>query len=113
MRPYRPSTTLLPMTWGSTGYEWLFPHLETDIEIAPLGADQTHLSICGRYEPRRGAFGRILDPTLLYRVAEATVKDLLDRVANTRSGDDLSGTIPACLRFPSILGGRAAPSCPT
>ena len=81
MRQYRPSTTLLPMTWRATGYEWLFPHLEADIEVAPLGADQTHLSISGRYEPPMRAIGRILDRTLLHRVAEATVKDFLDCVA--------------------------------
>jgi hypothetical protein len=52
-----------------------------DIEVAPLGADQTHLSISGRYEPPMRAIGRILDRTLLHRVAEATVKDFLDRVA--------------------------------
>ena len=80
VRPYRPSATLLPMDWRATGPQGLFPHLEADIEVAPLGAERTHLSISGRYEPPMGALGRMLDRTLLHRVAEATVKDFLDRV---------------------------------
>ena len=80
VRPYRPSPTLLPMDWRATGPQGLFPHLEADIEVAPLGAERTHLSISGRYEPPMGALGRMLDRTLLHRVAEATVKDFLDRV---------------------------------
>jgi hypothetical protein len=78
--PHRPSPTLLPMDWRATGPQGLFPHLEADIEVAPLGAERTHLSISGRYEPPMGALGRMLDRTLLHRVAEATVKDFLDRV---------------------------------
>ena len=38
-----------------------------------------------RYVPPFGAVGRALDRALLSRVAEATVKDFLDRVAGTTS----------------------------
>jgi hypothetical protein len=34
-----------------------------------------------RYEPPLGPIGRIIDRSILYRVAEATLKDFLDRVA--------------------------------
>jgi hypothetical protein len=79
--PYRsPSKTLLPMSWQPTGAEHLFPALEADLEVAPLGASRTQLSISARYRPPMGAVGRALDRTLLHRVAEATMKDFLDRV---------------------------------
>jgi hypothetical protein len=79
--PYRlTSKTLLPMTWRATGPELLFPHLDADLEVAALGSRRTQLSISARYRPPLGAFGLALDRAMLHRVAEATIKDFLDRV---------------------------------
>ena len=68
------------MTWRATGPERLFPQLDADLEVAALGPQRTQLSISARYRPPLGAFGRALDRALLHRVAEATIKDFLDRV---------------------------------
>jgi hypothetical protein len=68
------------MTWRATRPEGLFPQLDADIEVASLGAGRTHLSISARYRPPMGVVGRMLDRALLHRVAEATIKDFLDRV---------------------------------
>jgi hypothetical protein len=79
--PYRiPTKTLLPMSWTATGAERLFPQLDADIEVAALGPHRTQLSISARYRPPMGVIGRALDRALLHRVAEATIKDFLDRV---------------------------------
>lgn len=79
--PYRiPSKTLLPMTWRATGPNRVFPQLDADVEVAALGPSRTQLSISARYRPPMGAAGRALDRALLHRVAEATIKDFLDRV---------------------------------
>ena len=78
-----PSKTLLPIAWRATGAEGLFPALEADIEVAALGPRRTQLSISARYRPPMGVVGRVLDRALLHRVAEATVKDFLDRVGET------------------------------
>jgi hypothetical protein len=75
-----PSKTLLPMTWQATGAGPLFPQLDADIEVAALGPSRTLLSISARYRPPMGALGRVLDRAMLHRVAEATIKDFLDRV---------------------------------
>lgn len=75
-----PSKTMLPITWRATAAERVFPQLDADIEIAALGSERTQLSISARYRPPLGAVGRALDKALLHRVAEATVKDFLDRV---------------------------------
>ena len=40
----------------------------------------TQLAISARYEPPFGAIGRLVDRAVLHRVAEATLKDFLDRV---------------------------------
>ena len=79
--PYRiPSKTLLPMSWRATGPDRLFPQLDADLEVAALGRGRTQLSISARYRPPMGAAGRALDRAFLHRVAEATIKDFLDRV---------------------------------
>lgn len=79
--PYRiPAKTLLPMTWKAAEHERMFPSLDADLEIASLGPNRTQLSVSARYQPPMGTLGRALDRALLHRVAEATVKDFVDRV---------------------------------
>jgi hypothetical protein len=75
-----PSMTSLPLTWEPVGMEGLLPRLEADIEVGPLGENRTQLAISARYRPPLGVLGRTVDRVLLHRVAEATVKDFLDRV---------------------------------
>jgi hypothetical protein len=75
-----PGKAMLPITWTASGGEWLFPSLEGDLELAALGERRTQLSLSARYKPPLGVVGRALDRALLHRVAEATVKDFVDRV---------------------------------
>jgi hypothetical protein len=77
-----PSRTVLPMTWKAASAESLFPTLEADLEVAVLGANLTQLSVSARYKPPLGPVGRAIDKTLLHRVAEASIKDFVDRIAD-------------------------------
>ena len=74
------TTTKLPIAWKAEHGPRAFPELDADIEIAALGAERTQLSMSARYRPPLGMIGRALDKALMHRVAEATVKDFLDRV---------------------------------
>jgi hypothetical protein len=74
-------SVLLPVTWRAARLEALFPVLEADLQVAAVGPRRTQLSLNGRYQPPLGAVGRALDRTLLHRIAEATVRDFLERVA--------------------------------
>jgi len=85
------SKTLLPMMWEATGLEGLLPTLEGDLEVGPLGPNRTQLSISAIYRPPMSALGRVLDRALLHRVAEATVKDFLERVAGAITEIDVQG----------------------
>lgn len=76
-----PSKSVLPLRWKAAGAAGLFPELDADLEIAPLGA-RTQLAFSARYVPPLGALGRAIDRAVLSRVAEATIKDFLDRVAD-------------------------------
>ena len=78
-----PTKTILPMSWRAAGTSRLFPELEADLEVAPLGPARSQLSMSARYAPPFGALGRALDRALLHRVAEATLKDFLDRVGRS------------------------------
>jgi hypothetical protein len=81
-----PSMTSLPMTWEPLGLDGLFPRLDADLEVGPLGQDRTQLAISARYRPPLGVLGQAIDRVLLHRVAEATVKDFLDRVGQAITG---------------------------
>jgi hypothetical protein len=77
-----PTKTLLPFTWRPTSGNGLLPDLDGDIELGPLGPGRTQLARSARYRPPLGTLGWAVDRVLLHRVAEATVKDFLDRVAD-------------------------------
>jgi len=77
---------LLPLKWRPTGDKGLLPALEGDIELAPLGPTRTQLAMTARYTPPFGLLGRVADRGLLHRVAEATVKDFVDRVGEALQG---------------------------
>ncbi len=74
------SKTVLPLRWTATGARGLFPALEADLEVAPLGPQRTQLAISARYVPPLGPLGKVIDRAVLFRVAEATLKDFLDKV---------------------------------
>jgi hypothetical protein len=91
-----PSMTSLPLTWEPVGLEGVLPRLDANIELGSLGEDRTQLAISARYRPPLGAVGRTVDRVLLHRVAEATVKDFLDRVgaAITSQAETTNGEPP-------------------
>jgi hypothetical protein len=78
---HMPTKTVLPLRWRATGSTGLFPSLDADLEIAPLGPGRAQLAISARYVPPLGIVGRAIDRAVLFRIAEATLKDFLDRVA--------------------------------
>jgi hypothetical protein len=73
--------TWIPISWRATGPAGLFPVLDAELEFASLGRELTQLSLSGRYQPPLGLVGRTIDKALLSRVAEATIKDFVDRLA--------------------------------
>ena len=82
--------TVLPLRWTATGATGLFPSLEADLEVAPLAENHTQLAMSARYVPPLGPIGRVIDRAVLFRVAEATLKDFLDRVGEALVRDVLA-----------------------
>jgi hypothetical protein len=73
--------TWIPIAWRATGPTGLFPVLDGELELASLGIGRTQLALSARYQPPLGLVGRTIDKALLSRVAEATIKDFIDRLA--------------------------------
>jgi hypothetical protein len=78
--------TVFPLKWSVSGRGGLFPSLDADLEVASLRPGRTQLAISARYVPPFGSVGRVVDRAALSRVAEATLKDFLDRVADAIMG---------------------------
>ncbi|MDA8063515.1 MAG: hypothetical protein M0T80_14010 [Actinomycetota bacterium] len=75
-------TTLIALSWEADGtLGALFPNFDADLEVAPLGPGMTELSLRGRYDPPGGRIGRSIDRAVLHRIAESTVRALLESVA--------------------------------
>lgn len=73
--------TQIPVTWKATFIEKLFPVMVGKMELAPVDARTTKLTVGGMYEPPLGPLGRQLDNAFMHTVAEATVTDLARSIA--------------------------------
>lgn len=71
-----------PIHWSANGGGALFPELRAELVLSSLGLDHTSLILDGTYSPPLGAVGRILDRAVMSRVAEATVRNWVDRLAS-------------------------------
>jgi hypothetical protein len=74
--------TLVPVRWQAATKAGLFPALEGQLEIAKLGLTTTQVGLSASYEPPLGLVGKIADRALLHRVAEATVRDFMERIGD-------------------------------
>jgi hypothetical protein len=71
---------VVPLRWSATGPTELFPVMEADLEISPLGEDESQMRLSGSYDPPLGSVGRQLDRLLLHQLAEATVRAFLSQL---------------------------------
>ena len=72
---------VIPLTWEATGPSGLFPRLQGTVRLVELDPDRTEVLLAGRYRPPLGRAGAVLDDALLARVARATIRSLLRRLA--------------------------------
>lgn len=72
----------LAIRWEATGPGGkLFPTLDADLRLVPAGEQTTLLVLAGVYRPPLGSLGAALDRAALHRVAAATVRNFLGRLA--------------------------------
>jgi hypothetical protein len=79
----RGEANVISLTWEDAARPGLFPLLDGDLEIAPLGAESTRLTLSATYAPPFGELGADLDRALLHRVAQSTVRSFLRLLAES------------------------------
>jgi hypothetical protein len=97
----RDGTVLLTLRWEATGVMGrLFPVLDANITLAPVGEDTSRLVLTGVYRPPLSGAGAGLDRVLLHHAATATVRSLLRHIAESIAPD---GEAAGELRFAPSL----------
>lgn len=71
---------VFPVAWHPVGAGSLFPSLDAEIVVAPVGDGVTQLSFEGRYEPPFDGVGDLLHRAGFHRIAQSTVRDFVDRM---------------------------------
>jgi len=79
----KPDRVVLPLRWEATGVMGrLFPVLDADLVLTPGEEQTTRLALTGAYRPPLGGIGSGLDRMVLHHAANATVRSLLERIAD-------------------------------
>jgi hypothetical protein len=80
----------IPLIWEASGPAGIFPRFEGELRLSPLDPERSELRLSGRYRPPLGKAGQALTETLLTRLARATVRSFLRRVAQGLEHDHAS-----------------------
>ncbi len=72
---------VVPLRWEDARWPGLFPLLDGNLEVAPLGPEHSRVVLYASYRPPFDAMGRVLDQTIFHRVAESTIRSFLQKVA--------------------------------
>jgi hypothetical protein len=84
---YRDGAMTLGVRWEAVGVTGgLFPVLDANIRLSAEGGQSSRAVLTASYRPPLGAAGAGLDRLLLHKVAAATIKTFLARVAGALEG---------------------------
>jgi len=91
--PYeRAGRLVLPIHWWAPGATRLYPRLEADLEVAPVGDGRTQITLMGRYDPPLAVVGNAADRILLHHIAEASIRSFLVKIAGALDSSHLRAT---------------------
>jgi hypothetical protein len=78
----RDGEVTVALRWEASGVTGdLFPVLDAQLTLTADGADRSRLELIGSYRPPLGRAGEALDRAIMSRVAEATIRSLLEQAA--------------------------------
>ncbi len=96
---YGTEKVTIPFAWRAAGAEWLFPHMEAELVLTPIAPSLTHLVLRGRYSPPMHSVGKLLDRLAMHRIAEATVRNFLERMMDALTEEAQAGGSAPFVRF--------------
>lgn len=73
--------TRIFLEWQAAKMPGLFPFMKAELQIYPLTATETQLSLSGNYEPPLGVVGSLINSVVGHRIAEASVHQFITDVA--------------------------------
>ena len=80
--PVKTSTwAVIPISWKPTFARRLLPVMNGKVDLSPVSKEETRLTVSGMYQPPLGKLGEQLDEALMHNVAEGTVKELAELIA--------------------------------
>jgi hypothetical protein len=78
---YRGDASVISLAWEDALRPGLFPVLDGDLELSPLGDNSCRITLSATYTPPFGDLGADLDRALLHHVAQSTVRSFLRLIA--------------------------------
>lgn len=103
---------VVPLRWEATGpMGRLFPVLDANLTLSEGGDGGAVLRFTGAYRPPLAAVGEELDQMVLHRVADATVRSLLTRIAGLLA-DPVTEASEQHLPMPGMNSGDMLPDMP-
>ena len=72
---------VIPLIWEASGPAGIFPRFEGELRLTPLDPERSELRLSGRCRPPPGKAGQAFSDTVLTRLAHATLRSFLRRVA--------------------------------
>jgi hypothetical protein len=85
----REDRIMLPVSWSAVGGPSIFPMMEGTLHVEPAGPRETKLTLNARYDPPLGRLGDLIDRAVMHHVAQLTMIDFVERLAEAlTSGPD-------------------------
>jgi Rrf2 family protein len=72
---------VIPFIWEASGPAGIFPRFEGELRLTALDPERSEFRLAGRYRPPPGRAGQVLNDTVIMRLAQATVRSFLRRIA--------------------------------
>jgi hypothetical protein len=82
----RSDVSRLPLRWVAKEHASLFPTMEAELQLCEVGPAETEVRLVGEYEPPLGPLGAVADRMAGHRVAERSVHDFVEGVADRLRG---------------------------
>lgn len=83
----RSDAVMLPVSWIAIGGPPIFPKMEGTLHVESQGNRVAKLTLNARYDPPLGELGELVDRALLHRVADATMRDFLERLTRALAAE--------------------------